>query len=642
VLLQGLSESGGRFKPVFSAQMEDQLKTYCLDVDGRYFGLTLKDVRRLAYQLADSNKLDHPFKKEAKLAGKEWAYAFIKRHGLALRTPEPTSIGRAMGFNRVQVGRFYELLREELTTNRFTAGTIFNVDETGLSTVPNHLPKVVSMRGKRAVNKVVSGERGLTVTAVCCFSAGGTYVPPALIFPRKRLRPELMDGAPAGSLGLVSDSGFINQDLFVDYMKHFISHVRPDAASPVLLILDNHSSHISIPIIELCRSSHVHLLSIPPHSSHRIQPLDVVFYGPLKTTYAAFCDTWQVSNPGRAITQFNVAALFKQAYERCATLEKASKGFSTTGIWPFNSDIFTDNDFLPATVTERDADIDRHTPHLPILAPVPLAVPSLEHSYASQALPQVNLQTLPALPQFPPLPTDMEPDDEDIEISTVHHQVEDITADSELIQIDSGETGSPDGNVPQIVTPQMIRPFPRFDRTKVASGRSQKASLITGSPFKQQLLDKNLNKKPKPKGKVPIKKVQRDRIRPKPKPTTPVGKPKGTFGRKAFASKMMSLSPPALFLNRTAEQKAFACRSKPGVRTARNLMVDVAYTSTGSSTTRPTNKRVKGIVYVCPGCSEVYPDPPTEPGVKCSSCDEWWHEACTSYEGGPFICDLCE
>jgi len=89
-----------------------------------------------------------------------------------------------MGFNHTQVDLFYILLHTELQDHKFTAGTIFIMDESGLSTVPNRLPKVVSARGKLGVNKIVSGERGQTITVVCCFSASGVYVPPAFVFPR--------------------------------------------------------------------------------------------------------------------------------------------------------------------------------------------------------------------------------------------------------------------------------------------------------------------------------------------------------------------------------------------------------------------------------------------------------------------------
>ncbi|CAG4991639.1 unnamed protein product [Parnassius apollo] len=151
------------------------------------------------------------------------------------------------------------------------------MDETGLQTVPNKLPKVYAKKGKKIVGKVVSAERGQTVTAVCCMGATGIFVPPALFFPRKLQKPELMYGAPEDSLQLVSDSGYMNSDLFIIWLNHFIKMVKPSKDEPALLILDNHSSHLSLQAIELARDHRVVLLSLAPHTSHRTQSLDTGF-----------------------------------------------------------------------------------------------------------------------------------------------------------------------------------------------------------------------------------------------------------------------------------------------------------------------------------------------------------------------------
>jgi hypothetical protein len=55
------------------------------------------------------------------------------------------------------------------------------------------------------------------------------------------------------------------------------------------------------------------------------QDLDVGIYGSLKKVYAEEADTWQISNPGRSITQFQVAEIFGRSYNRIATLDKAVK-----------------------------------------------------------------------------------------------------------------------------------------------------------------------------------------------------------------------------------------------------------------------------------------------------------------------------
>ncbi|GFX35300.1 uncharacterized protein TNCV_101071 [Trichonephila clavipes] len=82
----------------------------------------------------------------------------------------------------------------------FLASSTDNADESGLSTVPNKLPMpmVISPTGSRRVSKIVSVERGRNVTIICCISATGFYLPPFLIFARKRILPELVGKAPPG------------------------------------------------------------------------------------------------------------------------------------------------------------------------------------------------------------------------------------------------------------------------------------------------------------------------------------------------------------------------------------------------------------------------------------------------------------
>ena len=45
---------------------------------------------------------------------------------------------------------------------------------------------------------------------------------------------------------------------------------------------DGHASHLSIDVIEKARSNDIHLLSIPAHCTHILQPLDVSVMGSLK------------------------------------------------------------------------------------------------------------------------------------------------------------------------------------------------------------------------------------------------------------------------------------------------------------------------------------------------------------------------
>lgn len=187
----------GRYKTIFSEAQEQELVDHILHLEERLFGITLSDLRTLAFELAEQNKIPHVFNMEKRMAGKDWLYGFLKRHPLlALRNPEKTSIARAKGFNRVAVKMFFDLLESLYLKYQFSPNDIYNVDETGILTVPNKPSKVLALRGKKQVGSWSSAERGVLVTTEICVNVAGNFVSPMFIFPRKRENPLLMDDAP--------------------------------------------------------------------------------------------------------------------------------------------------------------------------------------------------------------------------------------------------------------------------------------------------------------------------------------------------------------------------------------------------------------------------------------------------------------
>ena len=319
----------------------------------RFYGLSFKELQSVAFEYAQQNGIANPFDQSSRLAGRDWVSGFLKRNStLSLKTPEAMSLGRAIGFNQPQWNIYQDNLQSLYEKYHFTPARIYYMDESGLSTVPTKLRKVIGEKGRNA-SKIVSAERGITVTVICCMSAGGNFVPPVLIYPRKRQNEALLHGAPFGTIQMCSDSGFINSDLFVDWLKHFQASVKSSQQDPVLLVVDNHSSHISLASVLYCREHSIHVTSLPPHSSHKTQPLDVCFYGPLKVHYATAAENWMAMHPGRAISQYQVAELLNVAYSRVASVGIASKAFAAVGIWPLNRSIFTADDFVGSLVTDR-------------------------------------------------------------------------------------------------------------------------------------------------------------------------------------------------------------------------------------------------------------------------------------------------
>ncbi|CAH2101820.1 unnamed protein product [Euphydryas editha] len=137
-----------------------------------------------------------------------------------------------------------------------------------------------------------------------------------------------------------------------DWFKHFLK-AKPTADDPALLILNRYNTHTkNLDFIDLARQNHTTVLCLPPHCSHRLQPLDVSFMGPVNKYYIRPVEKYYRNNPGRAITVFQFSKLFGEAYSEAAQQSIAVSGFRKCGIEPLDRHVFKDHDFLPADTTD--------------------------------------------------------------------------------------------------------------------------------------------------------------------------------------------------------------------------------------------------------------------------------------------------
>ena len=161
---------------------------------------------------------------------------FLRRHKdqISIRTPTGTSIHRAEGFNKENVTHFFNILEAEFEKHKYPADRVFNVDENGLSIVQSKVQYVLALRGVKQVGALTTAEKGSLITEVLCMSAGGSFVPPFLIFPRKNGNALLEKGAPPGSKIVFHPSGWIQTHIFIQWFLHFVERVKPSQDDPVL------------------------------------------------------------------------------------------------------------------------------------------------------------------------------------------------------------------------------------------------------------------------------------------------------------------------------------------------------------------------------------------------------------------------
>lgn len=86
-------------------------------------------------------------------------------------------------------------------------------------------------------------------------NAIGNFIPPALIFPRKNMKAELMDKALNGSVGFPQEKGYMNGETFLLWLKHFVNYANPGPGNKILLLLDGHASHKQLPVFRVCQKT---------------------------------------------------------------------------------------------------------------------------------------------------------------------------------------------------------------------------------------------------------------------------------------------------------------------------------------------------------------------------------------------------
>jgi len=157
----------------------------------------------------------------------------------------------------------------------------------------------------------------------------------------------LVNGA-VGALSLTNSSGWMNEEC--QHFQHFVKHVNPTKENSVLILMDNHCTHVNFLVIEFTKKNHIIILTFPLHFSHRLQPLDV--FATFKSRYKIVMNGWMLSNPGVTVIIYHVGQFVREAFLTSFTPHNLTQRFAKTGIYPLNSNIFSDENFLPSYVTD--------------------------------------------------------------------------------------------------------------------------------------------------------------------------------------------------------------------------------------------------------------------------------------------------
>lgn len=175
---------------------------------------------------------------------------------------------------------------------------IYNMDEKGF------LMGIIQ-KSKRVFTKDVkiegSGQDGnrewITILATICMD--GSFLPPSIIYQAisDNLQDSWLDNYRQQEVYFTSSkTGWTNDELGLSWLvKVFDRHTKEKARQARdwrLLLVDGHGSHLNMKFIEWAYSHKILVATYPPHSTHRLQPLDVSLFSPLANYYSQELQQW--------------------------------------------------------------------------------------------------------------------------------------------------------------------------------------------------------------------------------------------------------------------------------------------------------------------------------------------------------------
>jgi DDE superfamily endonuclease. len=173
-----------------------------------------------------------------------------------------------------------------MDTIQHNLASLYNLNESSITSVQHKHTKILGLKGKCQISSLQSTEQGSLVTVVTCRSPMGHFIPLLLVFPRKNMKQELMNGTLPGSIHAQHPSGWIQSRIFTQWFLPVIKHTKLTKEDPVVLVLDGHYSHTrNLEVITLAQVNHVDIICLLRHSSHKMQLMDKAFMGTLKTFY---------------------------------------------------------------------------------------------------------------------------------------------------------------------------------------------------------------------------------------------------------------------------------------------------------------------------------------------------------------------
>lgn len=162
---------------------------------------------------------------------------------------------------------------------------------------------------------------------------------PMVIVNLERVPKSLATSMPQSWAIGRSDNGWMTEQTFCEYVTNVFYPwlVEENIKLLVILYLDGHFSHLTLPLSEFCKDLEIEIVALHPNSTHFLQPMDVAVFHPLKSSWRKEVYKWRIEN-ARVRLRDNFSVLLHKVLKSTLKPEMLKNGFRACGLVPLDPD----------------------------------------------------------------------------------------------------------------------------------------------------------------------------------------------------------------------------------------------------------------------------------------------------------------
>jgi hypothetical protein len=268
-----------------------------------------------------------------------WPQRFLDRHPeYSVRKLKPLAIERQKTHTIGDLEGHFERFKAAVAEYGILPDDLYNMDETGFRIGVGRAHKIVTRRNNKERLYLSDPNNRESITSIETICADGSEIPPLVILSMQTHLEGTFQNLNKKILMAVSDTGYSNDKINLEWIHHFNKFTKKKTKGVYrLLVSDGFESHNDFDFIQYSWDERIIPFHLPPHTTHLLQPLDVVCFQPLKHYHAETIDrAVRLGDSHFSRTEF--LAAFDYIRSQTFQSKTIKSAFRKTGLFPYNPD----------------------------------------------------------------------------------------------------------------------------------------------------------------------------------------------------------------------------------------------------------------------------------------------------------------